>query len=43
MCLVNPGSLNKPIDSKASVAILNIDKEEKLISNIKVNIIELEE
>ena len=43
MCLVNPESLNKPIDSKASVAILNIDKEEKLISNIKVNIIELEE
>ena len=43
MCLINPGSLNRPIDSKSSIAILNIDKEDKLISNIKVNIIELEE
>ena len=41
MCLVNPGSLNRPIDSKSSVAILDIDKEEKLISNIKLNLIEL--
>ena len=41
ICLINPGSLNRPIDSKSSIAILNIDKEDKLISNIKVNIIEL--
>ena len=41
MCLVNPGSLNRPIDSNASVAILDIAKQEKLISNVKLNLIEL--
>lgn len=41
MCFINPGSFNRPIDSVASMAILDIDKDENVVNNVKVNLIEL--
>ena len=41
MCFINPGSFNRPIDSVASIAILDIDRDEDVVNNVKVNLIEL--
>ena len=38
---INPGSLNRPINSDASVAILNIDNTQKQVRDIEVNFIEI--
>jgi hypothetical protein len=40
MCFINPGSLNRPIDCEASIAILNINEKDKLITDIDINFIE---
>ncbi|WP_458404690.1 metallophosphoesterase [Methanobrevibacter sp.] len=41
MCFINPGSFNRPIDSDASIAILEITKENKNVNDIQVNFIKL--
>ena len=38
---INPGSSNRPIESDASVATLNIEKEHKSVSDVEIDFIKL--